>query len=482
MSAPAEKKTPRTTPAEPQADTELTVTESQAAARRAARLGARRAARAAAARERLANGQVDSADSAPETFLTEQKPSSENANPSAAATGVAAVALAANETTPGAPEWQQGGSTKAHAEALRRARSRRLLGRLAVFVLLPTATAGAYYGAIATNQYESHALFTVRSSELRPALGVEGFLTGLTTGAGQDALTVRDYVLSRDMLRRLDKEHGFIAHYKDPRADWLSRFTDTTFEGAYEYFGKKVLVDYDQTSGAITVRVRAFDAQKAKALTASILSYSEEMVNKLSERERRDRTGYADADVVKAEQRLGAARQAIVALQQKHGDFNPLETASAAMSIRTQLEGELAKARAELMQLKAYMKDDAPKVLAANEKIKSLAAQVAGESRRLVDPTRAGGLTTSFADFEEAMVEKEFAQKAYESALASLEVAKADADRQHRYVAVVASPSLPDESTFPHRIRGVLAAFVLSFLLMGIGTLVAAAVREHARL
>jgi capsular polysaccharide transport system permease protein len=376
------------------------------------------------------------------------------------------------------------GSTKAQAEAIRKRRARRLAKRFALFVLLPTAMAGVYYGLLASEQYESYALFTVQSSEMRPSLGMEGLLAGITNGsAGRDALAVRDYVLSRDMLSRLDREHGFIAHYKDTKADWFSRLRGSaSFEEAYEYFGRRVHTDYDQASGAVTLHVRAFSAEKSAAFARDILSYSEEMVNKLSERERKDRTAFAEADVKRAEERLGRARQEVVALQQKHADFSPLQTAGAAMEIRTHLEGELASARAELMQLKSFMKDDAPQVLAATEKVKSLSAQVSSESRRLVDPSKPGGLNTAFAAFEAAMVEKEFSQKAYESAMATLEVARADAVRQHRYLAVVAQPSLPDEATYPHRIRSVVAAFVLSFLLLGVGSLIVAAVREHARL
>ena len=376
-------------------------------------------------------------------------------------------------------------STKAHAQAVRRARGQRLAKRVALFVGLPTLLAAAYYGLGASPQYESYAAFTVQSSELRPSLGMDGLLASLApgAGAGHDALAVRDYVLSRDMLAKLDKEQHFIAHFKDRKQDVFSRLhADASFEDAYEYFGHKVAVDYDQVSAAITIRVRAFSAEEAHALSQSILADSEEMVNKMSERERRDRTAYAEAQVKKAEQRLATARQEIVTLQQKHADFNPLQTATATMAVRTQLEGEVAKARAEMMQLKSFMKDDSPQVLAANEKVKSLSAQVSGESRRLVAPDKSGGLTGSFSDFEGAMVEKEFAQKSYESAMGTLEMARADADRQHRYVAVIASPSTPDEATYPHRFRSVLGAFVLSFLVWGIGTMMLATVREHARL
>jgi capsular polysaccharide transport system permease protein len=390
-----------------------------------------------------------------------------------------------SEITQLQPEKQGITSVKAHAQAVRRARSRRLAKRLALYVILPSALATAYFAGIASAQFESYATFTVQSSELRPTLGVDGLLAGLASGsgAGHDALAVRDYVLSRDMLARLDKEHGFIAHYKDKNQDALSRLGGgASFEEAYEYFGHKVSADYDQISGSVTLRVRAFSPDKAAKLTTAILSYSEEMVNKLSERERRDRTSYAESEVKKAEERLTQARRAVVALQEKHADINPLQTATAAMTIRTALEGELAKARAEVMQLKSFMKDDSPQVLAAGEKVKSLSAQVSGESRRLVDPTRPGSLNNSLADFDAAMVEKEFAQKAYESAMATLEMARADADRQHRYVAIIASPSKPDESTYPHRLRSICAALLISFLVWGVGSLMTAAVREHARL
>lgn len=390
-----------------------------------------------------------------------------------------------SEVAPRALPDRSVAGTKAHAVAVRRARTRRLTLRILLFVVLPTALAAVYYSFIASEQFESYSVFTVQSSEMRPSLGMDGLLAGLAgaNGPAHDALTVRDYVLSRDMLSRLDKEHAFIAHYKDRRHDWFSRMAaDDSFEDAYLYFGHKVIADFDQASGAVTIRVRAFDAKTATLFAQSILSYSEEMVNKLSDRERNDRTAYAEADVKRAEERLSRARAAVVDLQQKHADFNPLQTATATMTIRTQLEAELAKARAELMQLKSFMNDDAPQVRVANEKIKALSAQVSGESRRLVDPTKPNGLNTSLADFDAAMVEKEFAQKAYESTMATLEIARADADRQHRYVAVIAAPSSPDESTYPLRVRSVLAALVLSFLCWGVVTMLVAAVREHARL
>jgi capsular polysaccharide transport system permease protein len=392
--------------------------------------------------------------------------------------------ISLSEVTVLAPTDKPINKAKAQALALRKKRSKRLLRRLAIFVLLPTALASAYYGIVASGQYESITSFSVQSSESRPMLGMEGLLAGLGSGGGRnDVLTVRDYVLSRDMLNQLDKEHGFIKHYKDSRQDWYSRLSPRAgFEEAYDYYTHKVSAEYDSGSGSITVKVRAFDAATAQVFARSIVTYSEAMVNKLSDRERHDRTAYAESDVKRAEARLTEARKRLVALQKEHSDFNPSQTAASTMEIRSKIEGELARARADLMQRKAYMQDDAPQVLAAEAVVNSLSAQVANENRRLVDPGKSEGLGSSLADFEAAMVEKDFSQKAYQSAMVNLEAARADADRQHRYLAIVATPSSPDQPTYPHRARSILTAFILSFLLMGVGSLVSAAVREHARL
>jgi capsular polysaccharide transport system permease protein len=133
------------------------------------------------------------------------------------------------------------------------------------------------------------------------------------------------------------------------------------------------------------------------------------------------------------------------------------------------------------MELRAIMTPDAPKVRAAAERVKALSAQIGAEKKRLVDPKGEGDIAGSLAEFEAAMVEKEFAEASYRSALATLEVARAEAARQHRYLAVVSSPSQPDESTHPRRALGVLTVFLMSFLALGIVSLLVASVREHAR-
>ncbi len=375
--------------------------------------------------------------------------------------------------------------TRAVVRSVRRQRTIKLLVRLALFVVLPTLLAATYYLALASDQFESHTSFTIHSADNGAAAGI-GSLIGLV-GAGSpsstDTVAVREYVLTRDVLARLDKEHRFIEHYKSRKWDWYARLpSDASFEDAYEYYLDKVSAEFDSTSGTVTLRVRAFSADAAKRFASALLSYSEEKVNQLSERERRDRIGFAQAEVNETEKRLVGARQALLKLQQEHGDINPIKSAEAAFSIKTGLESALAQTQAELSAKLAYLTPDAPEVVELRAKARALSGQIVTENRKLVDPKKNRGVAEIFAAFESAAMEKEFAEKTYAASVTALELARSDANRQHRYLVPIAEPSLSDESTYPRRGLSIAGAGTLSLLAMGILSLLIAAIREHANI
>ena len=369
-------------------------------------------------------------------------------------------------------------------QQLRRNRARQLLRKLALWIGAPTLLATLYFGVLAADQYESVSPFIVQTAEQQPSFGLESLLGAVPgSGSSRDALAIREYVLSRDVLHKLDKEHGFIAHYQSSDADWVARLAaDAAFEEAYDYYKDKIVVDYDALSGVLTLKVRAFSAKKAQEFAQAIVGYSEHMVNQLAEKARQDSIRFAEQQVGMAEERLTSARAHILELQEEGADINPEASAAAALTIRSQLEGELAKARAELSAAQAFMRPDAARVVALRQRVNSLAQQVQRENRRLVDPKGADGMNNALAEFEPALLEKEFSQAAFASALKSLEVARAEAGRQHRYLAAIAAPSLPDEATYPRRLYNILTVFFLSVAAFAIGSLLIAALREHARI
>ncbi|MEZ5541723.1 MAG: hypothetical protein R3F42_06740 [Pseudomonadota bacterium] len=367
-------------------------------------------------------------------------------------------------------------------ETLRKARVRRLQRLFRWWVGIPSLLAVLYYGLIASDYYQSEAKYSIQSVDRSTTSGLDSLLGTLPgTGSDKDAMTVRDYILSRDVLARLEREHGFIRHYQEA-GDWFSKLSrDASFEDAFDYYLERVNVDFDMQSGISTLYVRALNAAQAAEFAGAILKYSEQLVNELSQRAEMDRLDLARDEVRLGEERLAAARAAILSRQLVANELNPADSAAAVMEIRTQLEADLAKAQAELTEIIGYMRADSPRAKALQNRIDSLNEQIARENRRLTNPED-DSLSSTIAGFEPLLMEKEFATKAYESALASLEVARTEAARQHRYLATIVSPSVPDQATHPQRLVKIITVVLGVMLAFGIGSLLIAAIREHARI
>lgn len=369
---------------------------------------------------------------------------------------------------------------------LRRSRARSFILRLMLWVVSPTIAAVIYYGTIASPQYESVAPFLVQAADERSALNFASLLGGISSpGSTRDALAIRDYVLSRDVLAKLQEDHAFLDHYRSKTWDVWSRLReDAGSEDTFLYYSRKVRVYYDNQSGNLTLFVRAFEPERAEAFAKAILEYSEAKVNELSARAREDQLQLARREVSDAEARLKHGQQKVIELQALHSDFNPEQTASEAFGVRGGLRAELAVARAELSQLLAYMQPTAAKVVNARRKVSALEQQITLENRRLVGVTgkKDEPLGATLAEFQSAMFEKEFLQAAYQSALTSLEMARVESARQHRYLIAIASPSRPDQQTHPRILLSVFTVFASALALFGVGSLLTGAIREHARL
>ena len=139
------------------------------------------------------------------------------------------------------------------------------------------------------------------------------------------------------------------------------------------------------------------------------------------------------------------------------------------------------RANAELATLKAYMKDDAPPVKVIKARIRSLEAQKKALAREMTDPdsTRPDALSRILGAYEQLESERKFAEVAYQHALAGLDQARANADRQRVFIASFVPPRLPEEALYPRRWRALATVALFAFALWAIGGLAVQSIRDH---
>jgi len=368
-----------------------------------------------------------------------------------------------------------------------RPRRRWSLGWLSfvMVVAVPMVIAAAYYYFIAADQYVAEFRFALRSAEPQHHDPILFFQDSVTSSPiGLDSYVIVQYLASRAIVDDLSRTLDLRKMFAHPEADWLARLDlPVSIEGMVRYWKGQVDAFFDATNGTIVVRPRAFTPQDALKLAEGILASSEQLVNDLSARTRRDSLRDAEDEVSRAERRLKSALARLREFRDQEGIIDPRKTADATVALAGRVRDELIRSDTELSTLKHYMRDDAPSIKILEARIRSLEAQRRSVESEVTDTekTRSEALSRVMGSYEQLESERTFAESAYQHALQSLDRSRMNADRQQIYVASFVQPTLPEEALYPRRLRSLCVVLVIALSTWAIGGSILQSVRDHLR-
>jgi capsular polysaccharide transport system permease protein len=385
---------------------------------------------------------------------------------------------------PGAAAGEQTRSRRIAQAGKRLLERARRLNKLFVFaVIVPTGVAGLYYGLIAQDVYVSESQFVIRAQERQAAAGLGSLLQGTGLSQGNDNIySVQSFLLSRDALQKLEDQFHLKRSFGRRDADRLSRFAalngDDSFEALLKYYRKHIVVtDLDTTSSILTLTVRAFSADEAHQINEALLAMSEDFVNSLNERARQDLLRFASADVDTAEKSTRAAVLALSNYRNRTSVFDPEKQSGMQVEQIGKLHAERIATQKTIADVRSVAKDN-PQIAVLENRVKVLQAQINAETGKVAGDQHS--LSSQSADYEGAVLEREFAAKRLEIALGSLGQARASAVKQQVYLERIEQPNKPDIAVEPRRLRNVAASLLLSLIVWGVLSLLVASVKEHA--
>jgi capsular polysaccharide transport system permease protein len=352
---------------------------------------------------------------------------------------------------------------------------------LLLIVAIPTVFCAFYYAFWASDVYVSEARFVVRSPNRPAATSLGGLLQGTGFAKTQDdSHTVREYILSRDALRVLEEKIHIKAAYANPGVDVFSRFAaldfDDSMEALHRYYQNKVNVQTDSASSIVTLTVRAFTGKDAADANRILLEQSETLVNHLNERGRQDLIRYAASEVAAAEKMAKSAGLALSAYRNAQNVVDPDREATVQLQQVAKLQDQLILTSTQLSQLTTFTPAN-PQIPSLKNRSKALEDEIAKEISRVTGGR--SSLANKAAEYQRLALDAEFANKQLASALASLEHARNEAQRQQVYLERIAQPNLPDVAQEPRRVRSVAASLILGLVAWGILSMLLAGVREH---
>jgi capsular polysaccharide transport system permease protein len=376
------------------------------------------------------------------------------------------------------------------ADAESRPRAGRRIGQLFrslnpwfwAIVGLPTLAAGVYYFAIASDLYLSEAKFVVRSPKQVQTTSIGALIqsTGLAR-AVDDTAVVEDFIMSRDAVRRLEQENNLRALLNRSEGDFITRFPGvlmrSDFEALFRRYDHFVSIETDHTSGVTALRVKAYRAEDAQTLARALLSYSEELVNVLNERARKDALSTAEHEVERAQQQVSRIQKQLTAYRVEQKILDPKSASAGVLELIGQMSGAQAAARQQLGEL-FKNSPNSPQIPVVQSRIASLDKLIAEERTKLTGETNS--VVTVLTEYERLTLDRELAEKALASAFTSLEAARLEAQRQQLYLETIAQPNLADYPLYPKRTISFGMVLVSCLLAYGIAWLLVISAREHA--
>ena len=356
--------------------------------------------------------------------------------------------------------------------------------KLVLFCLLvPTFLSLIYFGLWASPMYIAEARFAVRGAESGAIEtgGLASMLLPAGSTIGTDVNIVTEYIQSPDIMEAVDKELHIFDHFASHDYDIISRLeSDATRDERLDYWQWAVKPSLDPETGIVALSVKAYEPDVAKKLAEAVLAKSEALVNAMSRRAQDDAITLAMREVKTAEGRVSKAQEAMRAFRDRSGMLDPTSTAGGLQGIVSQLESEVVKVKAEIAEASTYMSKDAPALVGLRARLAAVEKQLAAEKLRLAGESKPGSMTSIAGEYEDLQIESDFARQQLVSAMASLEAARVKAEAQSRYVVAFQVPVLPDESLYPRPFLFTLFVFVGALVIVGICSLIIAAVREHA--
>lgn len=362
-------------------------------------------------------------------------------------------------------------------------KQKRLSWSFVLIVIIPSVFSIIYFGLIASDRYVSSSSYVIRSPQKTvSAGGLSAFLqsSGFARST-DDAYVVNDFMMSRDAVTKLQKELDLKKIYTHAHIDFLSKFDgmglDNTMENLYKYYQDRVKVTMESTSSISTLEVRAYSAEEAYKINNKLLNMAEDLVNGLNARGRQDLIRTSATEVVVAQKRVEAISAELVKFRSKNQIFDLEKQATIDLQLVSKLQDQLILVQTQIAQVQLVTPEN-PQISILKEREKNLENQISKIKGQMLGNGNSSYNNKSI-EYERLMVAKEVAVKQLAGAMATLEQNKNEAERKQLYLERIAQPNMADAAIEPKRFKNIISTILISLILWGIYSLLAAGVREH---
>ncbi|WP_457798020.1 hypothetical protein [Methylocystis sp. S23] len=339
-----------------------------------------------------------------------------------------------------------------------------------------------------SQRYVAETRLTVREAQkkeqhkLGDAAAMVAKMTGASGGSRdvQNSFMVLNYIKSRAIIVDLGGRAYLDRKFGEPGVDYFSRLSKgSNLEDLWKYWLGHISASVDTLSGILTVRVDAFQPDDALDLAKDIVRLSEELVNKITLRNRGDALARAESEVSLARQKLADTREKVLQFRNENFLIDPGSRASSLGEMIVKLTMERIDLVNALSTAASSLSNDAPSQRFQRTRLAAIDQQIADLKRKLTDSQGSDVVSAQIASYEKLKLEEQFAERLYAISQSAYESARQDLQRQQLYLVTIVTPTMPESATYPKVVGNTILLFCTLLIVWAILALVAASVQEQ---
>lgn len=355
-----------------------------------------------------------------------------------------------------------------------------LFSRLTRLTLAMAVLATGYWLLIASDRYVSEASVIIRKTDsvAAPGFDISMLIAGVAGVNRSDQLLLREYLLSVDMLKKLDAELDLRAHYSDSGRDVLSRMWLQDMEWFHRHYLSRTAIEYDDYAGVLRIKVQTYDPKTSQAISNLLVREGERYMNQIGHEMAETQVSFLTTQVNLAQLRFQQTSQRLLAFQNKKGLISPQATAESFAVLIARLEEQRVQLQTQLASLPKSLDRDHPNAVMLKQSLAAIDRQIDEEKAKLANPT-GKTLNITLEEFQRLQMEVTFTQDLYKATLTALEKGRIDATRMLEKVSVLQTPTLAEYPMEPRRLYNTVVTLLFAAMLAGILKLIESIVLDH---
>lgn len=357
-----------------------------------------------------------------------------------------------------------------------------MLFRWIIIAIFSTSILSILYWTFSSDRYVSEATILIQNTEqvITSNFDVSTLLSGVGDPNKTDQLLLSEYLLSVDMLKKLDKVLDLRSHYSNTRWDFASRMWLGKYylEWFHRYYLDRINVIYDEFSGVLRIEAQAYDPKTAHAIVQLLVEDGERFMNDMSHALAREQVEFLEKQVVLAQEQVIKASKSLLNFQNNKGLVSPTATIDSIHGIIAKLEEKRTELQTQLDSLPRNLDSNHPTKKSLQHSLTAVERQISQEQIRLAS-TNGKPLNSLMEQEQFLQLELKFKQDIYKASLVALEKGKMDAARALKHISILQQPIVPEYALQPRRIYYIITTLCITILVIGISNLLKSIILDH---